>query len=316
MTRRLRLRILAIAAMYGLVTALPVAAQTPADGGADSRMPGPQPDECITDVSAGDHRFMCSGMMFRVMVDDGCLEKSCGLIFDIHGAGMTADMMRANTELHELAPPNGYLVVQPSASPDGPGSWSYNESGAAMNDFMDRMVRAFSVDEDRIHVTGFSMGAAMTFWFLCNHNERLASVSVATGSSADQVRTPDGLRKCIDAIDEDWSPRVPILFMNGVKDPALTEAAAQARTDGIVERLGLTGGDVVASGAHFERRHWAGDNGMAFDFVTHNYAAEGRLAGHCMPGGKVVNATTCATEDNGLHWGRISLDWFQNHPRR
>jgi hypothetical protein len=59
-----------------------------------------------------------------------------------------------------------------------------------------------------------------------------ASAAVVTGLSADQVRAPDGTRKCIDAIDAAWRPRVPILFTNGVLDPVLTPELAHARRDG------------------------------------------------------------------------------------
>ena len=299
------------------------------DMGADDMRPGramaavppPQADDCITDVSPGDHTFVCDGLTFKVMVDEMCTRVACGLIFDIHGAGMTADRMRANTELHELAPPRGYLVVHPSAAGDEGGSWSYDESGAQMTDFMDRMIAAFHADESRVHVTGFSMGAAMTFWFMCNHPEKLASVGVVTGSSAAQVRTPDGSRQCIEAIDADWSPQAPILFLNGVNDPALTGEAAQERTDGLVARLGLTGGEVIAGGEtldennHYRRRHWEGEDGMALDFIEHDYVAEGRLAGHCMPGAREVNSTNCTEGDVQLHWGELALEWFMDHPK-
>jgi poly(3-hydroxybutyrate) depolymerase len=290
-----------------------VAASGP--GRAMASVPAPKSDECITDVSPGDHTFSCTGLTYKVTVDPMCLKSACGLIFDIHGAGMSADVMRANTELNELAPPRGYLVVHPSASPTGTGSWTYEVSGASMADFMKRMVKAFHVDEKRIHVTGFSMGAAMTFWFLCNHPDRLASVAVVTGSSADQVKAPGGEGKCIDALNASWSPRVPIFFFNGIKDPALTEAKAQERTDGIVSRLSLKGGEKIAGDDRYTRRHWTGAGGMEFDFLTHDYAAEGRLAGHCMPGGRVVNATTCNQGDIKLHWGKLALEWFMAHPK-
>jgi poly(3-hydroxybutyrate) depolymerase len=278
-------------------------------------VPAPRADDCITDVSAGDHTFSCTGLTYKVMVDPMCLKFACGLIFDIHGASMSADIMRANTELNEIAPSRGYLVVHPSASATGTGSWSYETSGASMADFMTRMTKAFHVDEKRIHVTGFSMGAAMTFWFLCNHNDRLASVGIVTGSSADQVQAPGG-GKCIDALNASWKPRTPILFLNGVKDPALTEAKAKERADGIVSRLGLTGGETIAGDDHYTRRHWTGADGMEFDFITHDYAAKERLAGHCMPGGRVVNATTCTEGDIKLHWGKLVLDWFMAHPKK
>ena len=276
----------------------------------------PVADDCITDVTPSDHRFSCGDITYHVMVDEMCTRFACGLIFDIHGAGMSAELLRSNTELHELAPSRGYVVVHPSAAPNGGGTWSFTGSPPQLQDFMTRLIRAFHIDESRLHVTGFSMGAAMTFAFLCRDNARLASVAVATGSSADQVMTPDGNSKCIDALDAAWEPRVPILFVNGIHDPALTSDAARARTDGIVSRLGLSGGETVAGDGHYTRRHWSGAGGMELDFIEHDYTAAGQLGGHCMPGGREVTATTCTEGDISLHWGRLALEWFMSHPRR
>jgi hypothetical protein len=108
---------------------------------------------------------------------------------------------------------------------------------------------------------------------------------------------------------------VPIFFLNGIKDPALTPAKAQERADGLVSRLGLKGGDVIAKDAHATRRQWTGAGGMVLDFMTHDLAAEGRLAGHCIPGGRVVNATTCAPAGSNLHYGKLALDWYIAHPK-
>jgi poly(3-hydroxybutyrate) depolymerase len=278
-------------------------------------IPAPKPVGCVTEVTAGDTKFACDGITYFVAVDPKCLKEACGLIFDIHGASMSATQQRQNTELDKLGPPKGYLVVQPSAAPEGPGTWNFETSPPKVAAFMDQMIQAFHVDRARVHVTGFSMGAGMTFWFLCNHPDKLASVAVVTGSSADQVKAPTGGGKCIDALNADWKPRVPILFMNGIKDVALTEAAAQARTDGIVSRLALSGGQRIAGDDHWQRRHWSGAGGMEFDFVTHDYSAGERLGGHCMPGGKTVNATTCTLGDIKLHWGQLALDWFIAHPK-
>jgi poly(3-hydroxybutyrate) depolymerase len=77
----------------------------------------PVPDDCITDVSAGDHTFSCSGLTFLVKVDEQCTERACGLIFDVHGGTMSGAQMRDNTQLHELGAAQGYLVVHPSATP-------------------------------------------------------------------------------------------------------------------------------------------------------------------------------------------------------
>lgn len=156
----------------------------------------------------------------------------------------------------------------------------------------------------------------MTFWLLCNHNDVLASVAVVTGLSVDQMRAPDGSRRCIDAIDAAWQPRVPILFMNGVLDPVLTPNLARARVGGRIERLALRGGDRIAGDGHFTRWRWTDTSErMTFDFIEHDYSAEGQLAGHCMPGGLKPTRTTCTDGAIRLNWGEIALQWFLDHPK-
>jgi len=279
------------------------------------RIDPPEPAGCITTTAPGDHTFSCGDITYRVMVNEMCTQFACGLIFDVHGAGMSARGTRNNTDLHNLAPSHGYLVVHPSAAPEGPGTWSFTDSPPQLADFMSQMMDVFHVDRTRVHMTGFSMGAAMTFALLCTHPDWLASVAVATGSSADQGMTPDG-RNCIQAIDADWQPRVPIFFMSGLHDPALTAEAAQARTDGLVSRLSLTGGLEVAGDGHYQRRRWTGPDRMVLDFLTHDYDAESeRLGGHCMPGGTAVEATTCTHGEIAIDWGELVLNWFINHPK-
>jgi pimeloyl-ACP methyl ester carboxylesterase len=303
-------------ASLGLALVLATAARGAAQDRPMMPILEPRPSGCITTVAAGDHTFPCGDITYRVVVPDMCARLACGLIFDVHGAGMSSRGMRSNTNLHNLAPSHGYLVVHPGAAPDGPGTWSFTESPPQLADFMSQMIDAFHVDPARVHMTGFSMGAAMTFAFLCTHPDWLASVAVATGSSADQVRTPDGSRGCIDALDADWHPRVSIFFMSGIHDPALTEGAARARTEGIVSRLALTGGLEVAGDGHYQRRRWTGPDGMVFDFLLHDYDAESeRLGGHCMPGGLETQPTTCTKGEIAIDWGALVLNWFINHPK-
>jgi poly(3-hydroxybutyrate) depolymerase len=245
-----------------------------------------------------------------VMVDEKCTQFACGLIFDVHGAAMSGDIMRQDTHLHELAPSKGYITVHPSASG---GSWDFEADPPAMSDFMTRMIKAFHVDERRVHVTGFSMGSGVTFWFLCNHPDVLASTAPVTGSSADQV-TVMGM-PCIESIDADWKPRVPILFMSGAMDTALTIENARARSDGIVMRLGLSGGDEVDGDATYTRKRWTGTDGMVFDFLEHQYS-NSLLAGHCIPGGDDGGFTACTDGGSSLKWGEVVLQWFLDHPKR
>jgi pimeloyl-ACP methyl ester carboxylesterase len=272
----------------------------------------PVADDCITNVSAGDHTFTCQGLTFLVMVGENCTKFACGVIFDVHGAAMSGEIMRNNNQLHLLAPPKGYLVVHPNASSS---TWDLAKDPPILADFMTRMIKAFHADQKRVHMTGFSMGSAMTFWFLCNHREALASVGPVTGASAEQVTVMETGAACVESIDAAWQPRVPILFMSGSMDNALTIMAARARTEGIVMRLGLSGGDQIDGDMTYTRKHWTGADGMVFDFLEHNYS-NAILAGHCIPGGSSSDPLfACTSGGNSLNWGKTVLQWFIDHPK-
>jgi pimeloyl-ACP methyl ester carboxylesterase len=266
---------------------------------------------CIDDVSAGDHTYTCDGIPFLTMVDEQCTTNACGLIMDVHGATMTGAVMRMNNRLHELAPPRGYIAVAPT---EPGGAWDFPNQMPILADFIDQMIAAFHLNTRRIHVTGFSMGSGATFWFLCNRPDLIASAGPVTGSSANQVTVESTGMPCIESIDSDWQPRVPILFMSGTMDTALTAEAAQARTDGIVSRLGLTGGDEIEGDTRYRRRRWTGSDGMVFDFLTHDYS--GVVGGHCIPGPSPDPIYGCTSSGVALDWGQTVLDWFIEHPKR
>jgi pimeloyl-ACP methyl ester carboxylesterase len=293
--------------------------------GATEPIAAPVPDDCITDVSAGDHTFTCQGLTFLVMVDEMCTTRACGLIFDVHGGSMSGAQMRDNTKLHELAPKQGYLVVHPSAPPTISGkwgTWNFEADAPKLADFMTRMIKAFHVDQQRVHFTGFSMGSGMTFWFVCNHADVLASVAPISGASADMITDVETGMKCLDTIGP--NPRLPILFMNGVDDRALAIDLARQRVEGLVSRLGLTGGEEIGGDGHWSRKRWKGNDHMLLDFIEHDYGGQALLGGHCIPGGTdiegapnnfIANATTCTTGEIKLNWGEVALQWFIDHPK-
>jgi hypothetical protein len=284
----------------------------------------PVPDDCITDVSAGDHTFSCEGITYLVLVPQACTAYACGLIFDTHGGTMSGLQMRDNTQLHELAPPHGYIVVHPSATAENTGgSWDLAAQPPLVGEFMERMIAAFHVDMRRIHVTGFSQGSGMTFWFLCNKPELLASAAPISGQSVNGITAPGG-GNCLEYLDDGWEPRVPILFMSGTTDTALVIEDARARVDGLVERLGLSEGVMVAGDDAYRRRRYEGDDGMVLEYLEHDYGGQAVLGGHCIPGGIDIagsannfglNATTCTTGEINIHWGEVALEWFRANER-
>jgi pimeloyl-ACP methyl ester carboxylesterase len=276
----------------------------------------PVADDCIKDVTAGDKTFTCSGLTFLVMVDPMCIQYACGVIFDIHGATMSGFQMRNNTLLYKIAPPMGYIVVNPSATPDKTGgTWDLTNDPPKVADFFDRTIKAYHIDPARIHVGGFSQGSAMTFWFLQNHHDSIASAAPVSGATD------------VSWMTDTWMPRIPIFYENGTKDQASMIDSARTMVDDIVSQLTLMGGMEIAGDGHYSRKHWEGDGGMVFDYIEHDYGGQAVLDGHCIPGGVDtpdmqpddllggINATTCTTGDIAINWGQLALQWYVDHPK-
>jgi pimeloyl-ACP methyl ester carboxylesterase len=276
----------------------------------------PVADDCIKDVTAGDKTFTCSGLTFLVMVDPMCIQYACGVIFDIHGATMSGFQMRNNTLLYKIAPPMGYIVVNPSATADKTGgTWDLTNDPPKVADFFDRTIKAYHIDPARIHVGGFSQGSAMTFWFLQNHHDAIASAAPVSGATDVAWMT------------DSWQPRIPIFYENGTKDQASMIDSARTMVDNIVSQLMLTGGMEIAGDGHYSRKHWEGSGGMLFDYIEHDYGGQAVLDGHCIPGGVDtadmqpddllggINATTCTTGDIQINWGQLALQWYIDHPK-
>lgn len=163
---------------------------------------------CISDVTAANrHEFQCDGVQFKVMLTQECIDRACGLIFDVHGWLSNPDEQERRSNLARAAEDNGgYIVVQPGEL-SVPSSWAPDVHYDIVFEFMQQAMEAFDVDRDRIHFTGFSQGGLMTWKFICDHSDIIAS---AAPLSAPELG-------CF--INGDGPPRkVPILFISGTKD--------------------------------------------------------------------------------------------------
>ena len=89
-------------------------------------IPDPVPDNCITSPRKGTVDLKCDGLLFTLHVPEVCLKKACGLIVDIHGYLMTADLQNYYTDLAKRGGNEGYIVIQPTANKGSYGrSWEY-----------------------------------------------------------------------------------------------------------------------------------------------------------------------------------------------
>jgi pimeloyl-ACP methyl ester carboxylesterase len=163
---------------------------------------------CISDVSAsGRHTFQCDGVEFKVLLTQECIDRACGLIFDVHGWLSNPDEQEGRSNLARAAEENGgYIVVQPGEL-SVPSSWNPAIHYDIVFDFMQQAIDAFDVDRDRVHFSGFSQGGLMTWKFICDHADIIASAAPLSAPELGCFLNSTGP-----------SRKVPIFYISGTED--------------------------------------------------------------------------------------------------
>jgi polyhydroxybutyrate depolymerase len=119
--------------------------------------------------------YPCDGVDIWVVLPSACQTQRCGLIFNIHGGGMTdhATMDQA-TNMIALGSKAGYIVVHPHK-----GTWNVASDKDAVFEFMQQVIMAFDVDKKRVHSTGYSQGGQISWALGCEHADVVASIAPA-----------------------------------------------------------------------------------------------------------------------------------------
>ncbi len=281
----------------------------------------PGPHGCITSVAPGVQTFPCDGLQTTVSAPSACLEAPCGVVLDIHGATMTADQQDANTNLRALGELHGYVVVQPTTDAL---SWSAGHEHRIMTGLQD-VIAAFQIDEDRVHVTGFSAGGGVTWVLLCAYPEVFASAAPAAATGQYFGAAP----VCFGSAPP--SPELDILYMNGTADPFESMTHVEQLRDKILGDWAMDGGVQIDGDADFTRVRYQDAMGTRFELLTHDYQTDQSvglpplgvtLAGHCVPGSTDHTPTLQGQlagygckGDNAFHWGETALQFFIDNPR-
>ncbi len=285
---------------------------------------GPPPempplDDCIPTVQAGAHIFECDGLSYQVSVPLRCETSGCGLIFDVHGFTMSGAMEENNTNLAALTANTDFIVVQPSATPAPPRSnWSARADDDRVFDFMMRAMSVYQTDPARLHITGFSDGGWLTWRFICEHADVLASAAPAAASGYCSIE-----RACDFTAAEQPSVELPILLMLGLQDNYVEIDCAQEQVDAMLQTWNMRLIGVIEEGAGFEITRYESAQGTLFETIVHDYSTDARvplvpaLGGHCYPGS--VDAgdepgqlfSFACQPPNGFHWGERVLEFFQ-----
>jgi len=219
------------------------------------------------------HKVPCApllkvdGLAFSVTynVPEKCLSSSCGLIVDVHGFTMDGDAQDANTNMRVLGEQHGYIVVQPNAPLN---NWNWDPLGhpcsglllpnatpgnqtcfvppfdkepagdRAINNWVQEAlaVKAWNIDRNRVHLTGFSEGGWVTGRMLCNYPHVFKSFVMLSGASnADPFQ-------CI----KPGAPQPPVLVNQGLNDLSSTWREFNAGLQSLRSKWKLGEGKVIA----------------------------------------------------------------------
>ncbi len=120
---------------------------------------------------------------YSLFVPDNPDSHKLPLLIVFHGAGGTGPGMRTATGLDAVAARYGFAV----AYPNGVGSWAVGlgtrADWAGVDDvhfvhiLIAHLAARMPIDLDRVHVTGFSDGATMTYRLGCQLTSELASIN-------------------------------------------------------------------------------------------------------------------------------------------
>jgi dienelactone hydrolase len=246
-------------------------AATPVPDGAPGAPDSSVAWACAPEPAAGHQEIDCpEGVHMDVEASAACAAGGCGVILDVHGATMSGDLMDQHTRMRTLAPPLGYVVVQPSA-PGVPSSWGTGEHDDVVYDFLLATIERFAIDPHRIHMTGFSQGGMMTYRTLCAHAETFASVAPMAGGGCFAGTEP--------------AVEVPILHVHGHEDLIVSwDLVAVPQRDAILEAWPFGPPILVSSGSGYTATRWVTSSGTVFELWEHDYDAGILVGGHCFPG--------------------------------
>lgn len=304
------------------------------DGGTDDAgtlptIPVPPPEKlnCITDVSAGLHSFECDGITHDLNIPEACLTNQCGLVIDVHGGTMSSRMENNNTDMQRIGSEHGYVVLQPSAAGN---LWDADTDDAKVFAFAKDVVSAFHLDEQRIHMMGFSQGGYMTWRFVCQHSDWLASAVPAAAAGEANISAEVG---CTFTGDDVPHGEIPVLYMHGHKDGMVPFENVAVLLDNVRKVFETGEGEVIAQGDGFTRTRYSNARGNVLELIEHDYASPSEVGippllgvaimGHCYPGSHDLMATEPdqlmafgCTPPTAFHWGEEAMKFFIAHPKR
>lgn len=296
------------------------------DTSPDARVPAPVASDCVKDVSAGQHELNCQDLGHLYYVPAQCLSQRCGLVIDVHGGTMSARMEEKNTRMTTLGERYGYVVLQPNANL---GLFDASVDDDKVFALAKELLSVFHLDEERVHMTGFSQGGYMTWRFLCKHGDFLASAAPASAAGEANISLEVD---CSFTGQDVPSVERDVLYMHGTQDALVDFKNAQKKRDDVIATLGLTKSADLSSDPKYRRTRYQNAKGTVFEFIEHDYTSPSAfpaqpplgiaIVGHCYPGSTDLEVSEDGqlmafgcTPPTAFNWGEQVMEFFRAHPR-
>jgi polyhydroxybutyrate depolymerase len=253
-------------------------------GTTESRSGCGEPDEAFARVGENGV-FVSDGeeRQFGLEVPpDARADEPLPLVVGMHGVGSTSETFEASARFHDLAREERFVVVTPQAR-GASRVWALDPSDQDVRfveDLIDEVQAKLCIDEDRIYLTGFSMGGMMSTVLACVEPDRYAAIAPVAG--------------LIQVDDCDTATPVPLLAMHGTADDAV-------RYDGtFAPSVGFLAGREVGPPRTAIAASWAQRNGCDPEAVTTTIEPDvEHLTYTCPPDGSVE---LYVVEDGGHTW--------------
>jgi poly(3-hydroxybutyrate) depolymerase len=229
---------------------------------------------------------VCEGIEYEISAPNKCPERGCGLILEVPGHYQRATTYRDASRLHIKGPEAGYIVVHPE-TPDR--DWEGMEPFGELYRFIQAAKQQWPVDPERIHMTGFSQGGFISWYFACKYPGLLKSIAPIAYHSRDYCTDLTSVRS---------------LYIHGQHDNIVPIEEGTRRT---LDLFNAVKGTLITEDQLHSQIRLENAAGNSMIYIEHGYKST-LLNGHCIPA--VGRSIYTCSNNSRFDIAELVLDFF------
>jgi len=127
-----------------------------------------------------------------------------------------------------------------------------------------------ALDRNRVHIGGFSQGGWMTWRFVCDNSDLIASAApIGAGATYPDEETVPGI-SCDFNAEGFPTEQVDILYMHGRSDPDVPFETAIEQRDLVVAAWDIVETEILVDEPDYRWTRWTSPEGTVFEFLEHD----------------------------------------------